>query len=90
VQKRFRLLGSRLVLPFQLVLRKTAERSSRKKEWQRIGDEIDTAMILAGANFKRASGADTIKVSRTSPAEFRMKFLNEQFVPAQGSTTWQQ
>jgi hypothetical protein len=62
----------------------------RKKEWQRIGDEIDTAMIFAGASFKRASGADTIKVSRTSPAEFRMKFLNERFVPARGSTTWQQ
>jgi hypothetical protein len=30
--KTFRLLGSKLVLPYQLVLRKTAERSSGKKE----------------------------------------------------------
>jgi len=50
VQKRFRLLGSRLVLPFQIVLRKTAERSSGKK-WQRIGNQIDAEMILAQADL---------------------------------------
>jgi hypothetical protein len=36
-----------------------------------------------------SAGADTIKVSRTLPAEIRMKFLNERFVPARCSTTWQ-
>jgi len=54
VQKRFRWLESRLVLPFQLVLRKTAERSSRKKEWQCVADQINAAMVFArGESRKR-------------------------------------
>jgi hypothetical protein len=39
------------VLPFQLVLRKTEERSSAKKESQRIGDEIKAAFVFARAYF---------------------------------------
>jgi len=55
VQKRFRLLGSRLVLPFQFVLRKTVERSSGKKgmaEHRRL--DRSRACLCAVESRKRA------------------------------------